>query len=110
MSVAHWVSDLLWERSADSTPRVSITMVEINRLRVWLQRDHGFQTTLVIERTGDRNRVALRFFLPHGTGELEAGWLRDLRKKALGRTLTRQRLEQKLREREGERAHTRTVA
>lgn len=111
MGVAFWMSDLLWNSgdTVAAAPRLPLSMIEIARLRSWLRNDHGLETTLVIERRGDRNWVALRFFLSHGTGELEAGWLRDLRKKALGRTITRQRLEQKLREREGE-ADTRTVA
>lgn len=68
------------------TPRqigtVALTAVTISHLQKWLGR-LGYQAILVIERQGDRNRVALRLSGLGGIAEFEAAWLYALREQHL---------------------------
>lgn len=63
--------------------RNTVTMMVVAELRKWVEGCLGAESSmLVIERMGDRNRVALRFFLPDAI-EYDVATLRDLRAQRL---------------------------
>jgi hypothetical protein len=65
---------------ATTRPAV-VTPVVIRDVQGWLTQRFGLRVALVIERCGDRNRVALRLIDPSCTYEAEVALLNALRKR-----------------------------
>jgi len=70
-----------WVVGNHAPPGAVVNMLTVCAIRKWCERALGVPAVLVIERVGERNRVALRFVLADVIYESDVSTLRDLHRK-----------------------------
>lgn len=83
MMVSEAVGRSWWPSFGTPTGPI-VTLATIASVRGWAERALGAQSSvLVIEREGERNRVALRFWVKDAIGECAVSELRAIHKRRL---------------------------
>jgi hypothetical protein len=86
-----------WIGSNGINSDAPVTMMTVQTVRAWAEKALGATaSTFVMERIGDRNRVAIRFILPDGIGEVEVAVLKELHRFRNRNAQIRERLREAL--------------